>query len=147
MNLPEETLRAYIESVWTLATEGVTSSDIAFTLADYNTERSPQAPHIIVYTMGFRRIQPAESVLYEFTFLVQVSVFPKWRKLKADIGTLQGLYWEVVNHIKIKLDAGIPTGWEWAYVETGANAGIAMGTIPNEYVFNLTVKACIPWST
>jgi hypothetical protein len=39
------------------------------------------------------------------------------------------------------------SGWQWAYVDTGANAGIMMGTIPDEYVFNSTIKACIDWST
>lgn len=147
MDLPEEVLRAFIEDNWTLTDEYVTKDDVKFTLVDYNTDRSPQSPHVIVYLMGFRRIQAAESSLYEFTFMTQISVFPKWRKETADIAELQGLYWKIVNHIKVMLDGSTPSGWEWAYVDTGANAGIAMGTIPNEYVVNLTVKACIPWSS
>ncbi|MFA5307801.1 MAG: hypothetical protein WC365_10190, partial [Candidatus Babeliales bacterium] len=146
MNDPAEALRAYIETNYSLATAGVAAADVKFTTVDYNTDRSPQSPHVIVQLSGFQRDQPEEDTTHIFTFLVQVSVFPKWRKTQADIAALQGLYWSIVNHLKIKFDAFAKdaiAGWQWAFVETGANAGIAMGTIPDEYVFNLTVKACI----
>ncbi|MFA5307151.1 MAG: hypothetical protein WC365_06920 [Candidatus Babeliales bacterium] len=147
MNDPAETLRTFIEAQYTLATATVAKDDVAFQTVDYNLSRSVQSPHIIVQLSGFQRKQQAESALYDFTFLVQVSVFPKFRQTQAGIAELQALYWAIVNHIKIMIDRGIPTGWEYAYVDTGANAGIAMGTIPDEYVFNLTVKACIAWSS
>jgi len=147
MDDPAEALRAYIEEKYSLATETVTKTDIAFQTVDYNLTRSVQSPHVIVQLSGFQRKQQAESALYDFTFLVQVSVFPKFRQTQAGVAELQALYWAIVNHIKVMLDAGTPSGWEYAYVDAGANAGIAMGTIPDEYVFNLTVKACIAWSS
>jgi hypothetical protein len=149
MNDPAESLRAYIESKYTLATSGVAKADTKFTTVEYNTDRSLQCPHVIVQLSGFRRQQPEESALHDFTFIVSVSVFPKWRKLQADIATLQGLYWEVVDHLKFMFDNFAKddiAGWDWAVVESGANVGITLGTIPDEYIMNLSVKACIRWS-
>lgn len=150
MNDPAEALRSYIEEEYTLDTSGVTASDVAFQTVDYNLERSPQNPHVIVQLSGFKRQQPEESHLYDFTFLVQVSVFPKFRKTQSDIATLQGLYWEIVNHLKIMMDnfaRNDITGWEYAYVDAGANAGITVGSIPDEFLFNLTVNATLRWSS
>ena len=73
-------------------------------------------------------------------------MFPQFRKTQSEVAALQGLYWEIVNHLKILFDAFEPediAGWESAYVDAGANAGIAVGSIPDEYLFNLTVKAQI----
>lgn len=148
MNDPAEALRAWIEANYTLSTAGVTASDVAFQTVDYNLEHNVAAPSITVQLAGFQRLQQAEPSLYSFTFIVQVSVFPQFRKTQSEVAALQGLYWEIVNHLKILFDAFEPediAGWESAYVDAGANAGIAVGSIPDEYLFNLTVKAQIRW--
>ncbi|MFA5306634.1 MAG: hypothetical protein WC365_04235 [Candidatus Babeliales bacterium] len=149
MNDPAVALCDYIETNYSLATAGVTKSDVEFTTVDYNTELSPQKPHIIVITSGFRRLQEAEPNLYEFTFLVQIALYPEFRKAQTDIEAIQKLYWEIVNHVKLMIDGFTKTsitGWQWAIVDSGANAGILLDTVPNTYIFNLSVKALIAWS-
>jgi hypothetical protein len=150
MNDPAEALRAYVEAQYTLATAGVTKSELQFTLIDYTTEKSPQTPHVIVRQAGFQRLQQAEPNLYVFTFIVQTAVFPQFRKAQDDISDLYTLYWQIVNHLKVMIDGFIKddiAGWEWAIVDSGANTGFTMDVVPEPFIFNLTVKACIAWSS
>jgi hypothetical protein len=149
MDDPTEQLRDYIEDNYTLATEGVAKADVKFTTVDYNTTNSIREPHIVVQCAGFRRHQPEEPAGHEFTFIVQVSAFPGWRKQQTDVAAEYGRYWAIVNHLKALFDSFAKddiAGWQWAIVESGANSGMVIDTIPQEFLFNLTVKAFITWS-
>lgn len=150
MNEPSEALRNWLESNYTLAAEDVSVDDVKFTTVDYNTDRSPQCPHIVTQLSGFRRIQEGEPSLYEFSFVVQISVFQTWRKPQSDIAELTALYWAIVNHIKVVCDSfnvGDITGWQSVWVDSGTNTGILIGTIPDEFVFTLGVKAVVGWTS
>ncbi len=143
MDFPAETLRAWIEENWTLEDEGVQDDQVHFELVDINTG-SYQAPYVYVYLLGFRRLQEAEDSLYEFTFLVGVCL---WSKTKAKTDTAHTLHWKMVEHIKAMFDGDkCPDGWEWAHVDTCANAGLTNNCLPEENLINLTVKACIAWT-
>jgi hypothetical protein len=149
MNDPAESLRAYIESKYTLETVGVAKANVQFTLVDYTTESSPQSPHIIVKQSGFRRLQQAEPDLYEFTFIVQVAVFVEFRKAQDDISDLYSLYWEIVNHLKLMLDDFAQNdiaGWDSAIVDGGSNVGYTYDVVPEPFIFNLSVKAIARWT-
>jgi hypothetical protein len=149
MNDPTEALRKYIEDNYALTDAGITKGDIIVTDVDYNTETSPLNPHIIVQLSGFRRQQPEEPHHYDFTFIISVAVFTKFRKFQADRADVKALYWKIVDHLKFMFDnfqKNDIAGWDYTVMEQGANVGITLDTIPETYLFNCTVKACVRWT-
>ncbi len=42
-------------------------------------------------------------------------------------------------------DDGCPEGWDYAYIDTGANVSFAFNLPPDLNEENITVKAQLPW--
>ena len=146
MNLPDETLRAWIETNWALVDVGITDDDVSFSLTPVNIA-SPFDPQITVQLAGFQRLQDAEDSLYRFTFSVEAAL---WNKTYNKSDLAQALHWKMVEHIKSFFDTAsaiaLPSGWRWAHVETAVNTGMAMDALPNCNLFNMTITALIAWS-
>src|SRR5690554_4139655 len=113
MSLPVETLRNFVKDNWTLTTDDVTKNNVSFTLTDAN-KLAPDKPHVFFYLMGFKRLQPAESALYEFTFMIGVEY---WNKTVHKTCNRQTNHWLMIDHIKKMFDSDKPNGWEYAYVD------------------------------
>lgn len=139
--LLEDDLRDFLYSNWSLDNAGITKTDIAFELTDAN-EKHPAKPQIYVTLFSFRRLQAAEPNLYEFTFVVSVALMNK-TVLKTDSAQL--LNWRMVDHVKKMLDNGKPTGWEYVYLSGGVNAGVRLGLLAEENLWDCTVTAAVPW--
>jgi hypothetical protein len=145
---PETILLNYIQDSWSLNVEGVTKEDVMFTDKDVNTENGTYKPHVIVQPAGARRLQPAEDDLYEFTFVIKVTLWSRWHKIPQDTDKKQ-LHWLMIDHIKNMFSIQnnhCPNTWETAYVDSTANVALAMNLLPDINEYNLTVKATIAWT-
>jgi len=143
LTLFEDDLRSFIEENWALDTEGVTDADVAFELTDANA-KAPFKPQVFVYMIGFNRMQDADDDLYMFRFLVGVQL---WNKTVFKTDSAQQLHWDMTTHIKKMFDGDAkPTGWEWAFVDSGSNDALANGILPEQNLFSLVVKAVIRWT-
>lgn len=141
---PENILLNFIKEAWTLNLDGVKNTDCVFTDKDVATDAQVYAPHIVVMQAGTRRLQPAENTLYEFSFIVKVSLWSRWHKLSPN-SDKRLLHWAMVSHIKQMFDVASPAVWQYGYVDSTANIALAMNLLPELNEFNLAVKAGIHW--
>jgi hypothetical protein len=143
MELPSKTLLALLKADWTLTDEGIKVADIAWMRTDWHLEKSTFSPHIICRPLSARRLQAEEPNLYEFRLAVQVVL---WAKSIDTQEAKEEDHWKMVEHVKKLIEAGTcPTGWQYMYVENFANPSI-LEVLPNIFIYNLTVVACISWS-
>jgi hypothetical protein len=144
---PERVLLKYIQGHWGLEVEGVTACEVMFTDKDYPSDNCVYAPTVCVQQAGARRKQVEEDDLYDFTFVVKVSLWSRWSKIPSDCDTrlLHGL---MVDHLKKMFSIQpkqCPEGWVYVYVESTANVALMLNLLPELNEFNVTVKAVIPW--
>jgi len=144
---PERVLLKYIQDSWSLEAEGVSACDVKFADKDYHSDNCAYAPTVCVQQAGARRKQAEEDALYDFTFIVKVSLWSSWSKIPQDCDSrlLHGL---MVDHLKKMFGVApklCPVGWVYAYVESTANVALMLNLLPQLNEFNLTVKAVIPW--
>ncbi len=141
VTLHEQTLLDFISTNWTLADEGLTSADIAFTLNDVSDGK--YKPQVWVRLFSFERMQEADTK-FKFTFIVSVHT---WNTTADKSDSAQLNNWKMVDHIYHMFDDdAAPSGWDWAIVQGGVNAGIQIAqAMPEVNQFDLTITACLTW--